>query len=204
MTTTRGGAAAAPRGRRKRGDEGAAGEGDDDDDDDDVSLSATSHSGKSSPDSGSKAKAGLRGSFGGLELTTGSEVRKMSVAFLYRLASQIATGKTAADRAALAKGKPILSLPDFVVHMMTEQYGMRDLAQTYLCEMYKGLADHRLDSTRLQMFSSAVGLFASPKPMKPAQHTMVLDLVDAIADALDSERALSQCRRDQLYSRWGR
>jgi len=69
--------------------------------------------------------------------------------------------------------------------------------------MFKGLATHRAYSLRLQMFTATTGLFPKEAMMKPAQHTIMIDVVEATADAMDSERALSQCRRDQLYTRWG-
>jgi len=39
--------------------------------------------------------------------------------------------------------------------------------------------------------------------MAPSQHSILLEVIDQIADAMDAERAFSQCRRDQLFLRWG-
>lgn len=56
---------------------------------------------------------------------------------------------------------------------------------------------------RLKMFAAATGLFPDEGVMLGAQHTILLEVIDSIADAMDAERALTQCRRDQLFLRWG-
>lgn len=144
----------------------------------------------------------LVGTFGGVELTTAG-VSPMSAHFLYRMASQFAQGKIQADASMLTKGKEPQRLDDFIVEQLTQQYGMRDLAQTYLCEMFKGLSRHRADSTRLRMFAASTGLFPEEATLEGPQQGVVLEAVESIAQAMDAERALSQCRRDQLFLRWG-
>ena len=140
--------------------------------------------------------------FGGLELTT-SDTRPMGLNFLYRLASQLSQAKIQHDRSAISKGKEVPPLDEFVVQQMIDQYGMKDLAQSYLCEMYSGLAEHRNSSARLKLFAASTGLFPEEMILEPAQQTLLLEVLDSIADAMDAERALTQCRRDQLFLRWG-
>jgi len=53
------------------------------------------------------------------------------------------------------------------------------------------------------MFAWATGLFPDEKVLQPAQHTILLEVVECIAQAMDAERALTQCRRDQFFLRWG-
>jgi len=145
--------------------------------------------------------------FGGLNLTTKGGQRPMSMCFLYRVTSQMAQGKIDADRSALSKGKAVPFLDEFMVGLMVDQYGMRELAHQYLCEMYRGLMLHRHASARLRMFAAATGLFPNetlvPGGFDAPQYAILLEVLDATADALDAERALSQCRRDQLFTRWG-
>ena len=62
---------------------------------------------------------------------------------------------------------------------------------------------HKGETTRLRLFAASTGLFPDEWMIKPAQHSIMLDVVDAIGNAMDAERALTQCRRDQLFLRWG-
>ena len=69
--------------------------------------------------------------------------------------------------------------------------------------MFKGLVAYRTRTTRLSSFAASVGLFPEESVMGPAQHAILLEAIDAVANQKDAERMVSQCRRDQFFLRWG-
>eukprot|EP00325_Prymnesiales_sp_UTEX-LB-985_P001037 CAMPEP_0174708224 /NCGR_PEP_ID=MMETSP1094-20130205/10532_1 /TAXON_ID=156173 /ORGANISM="Chrysochromulina brevifilum, Strain UTEX LB 985" /LENGTH=341 /DNA_ID=CAMNT_0015906741 /DNA_START=9 /DNA_END=1034 /DNA_ORIENTATION=+ len=79
---------------------------------------------------------------------------------------------------------------------------MEHLAQTYLSEMYRGLARHRHLSPRLQTFANCTGLFTS-EALPSATFNLMMAVFEAITDTMDAERAITQVRRDQFFLRWG-
>ena len=56
----------------------------------------------------------------------------MSLSFLHRLVSSLTQAKMSNDRAQLAKGRALMSMPNFIVLSMENQYGIRSIAMRYL------------------------------------------------------------------------
>ena len=56
----------------------------------------------------------------------------MSLSFLHRLVSSLTQAKMSNDRAQLAKGRALMSMPNFIVFSMENQYGIRSIAMRYL------------------------------------------------------------------------
>ena len=63
------------------------------------------------------------------------------------------------DRAQLLKGRALMSMPNFIVFSMENQYGIRSIALRYLQEMYVGLSRHRGYSPRVSAFAASTGMF---------------------------------------------
>ena len=165
--------------RRRTKALGGGDAGDEDDMDDETAEAA-----------GYPKSSGLIAEFGSLTLQT-SDVRPMGVHFLFKLASHTFQGKMMADKAIVAKGGEPEDMPSFMVQTMIAQYGMTDLAVTYLSEMFRGLARHRHRALRLRTFAGCIGLFPGEE-IAPAQCAMMMAVIDATADHLDAERAVTQ------------
>ena len=141
--------------------------------------------------------------FGGmLRIADEQGGKKMGFPFLLRMASALTEAKIAADKKAMHKGLPLVPMPEFVASEICKQYGNSQLANGMFNELYRGLAESRLKSTRLRLFAGATGLFPDSQ-VGSSRYSLLLVLLDNVTELMDRERAVSGTRRDVFFHKWG-